>query len=55
MEVIFHSANLNCVHAMIGRDPRYVGPQPWLKLFADGFNAFFGAEDNVNVIADVGI
>jgi hypothetical protein len=31
-------------------DSRQVSPQPWLPFFLDEFAAFFGAEDQMNVV-----
>jgi hypothetical protein len=53
VNVIFHPADLNRVHAVVCSDSRHVGPQFRLELFFDSSDTFFRAEHDMDVIADV--
>jgi hypothetical protein len=53
MRMVLDSSDRDYRHSMISCDSSHVGPQLRLKLLGDDFCAFFGAEDDVNVVADV--
>jgi len=52
--VVLDSAYGNGVHAMVVRNARHVYPQFRLEVFRNQFQAVGGAENDVDVVANVG-
>src|SRR5262245_21944759 len=53
MDVVFDSANCDGVHAMVGQNASHIRPQFGLELSDDARHPIFGAEHDVNMVANV--